>query len=73
MSLSSITPVPHAKVVTEDGCVYIQCTMPVQFVFEKTIPIYYIFDDDGCVMEKIDVENMPKKWRELLEGDSVEE
>ena len=68
MPLSSITPEPDAKVVAEDDCLHLNCTMPVQIVFEKTIPLYYLFDDDGCVMEKIEVEDMPERFRKMFEG-----
>ena len=59
------------EVVQEDGYAYLDCHMPVQIVFEKTIPLYYLYDDNGCVMEKIEVEDMPKKWRKLFESDVV--
>ncbi len=57
----------------DDGYAYLNCHMPIQIVFEKTIPLYYLYDVNGCVMEKIEPTDMPTKWRELFEGDSVEE
>jgi hypothetical protein len=53
------------------GYAYLDCHMPVQIVFEKEIPLYYLYDTNGCVIEKIEVDEMPQKWRKIFEDDAA--
>ena len=59
-----------SEVVQEGDYAYLDCHMPVQIVFEKDIPLYYLYDINGCVMEKIEVKDMPPKWRKFFEDDA---
>lgn len=56
--------------VVEDGdCAYQDFNMTVTIVYDKTIPLYYLNDCNGSTIEKIEVRDMPYKWRRLFEKD----
>ncbi len=65
--ISGIVP-NSPKVIEDEGETYINCHMPVQVVFDKSIPLYFIVDANGSTMAKVDPEDMSPKFRKLFEG-----
>lgn len=53
----------------ENGDALLDCHIPARILYDGSIPLYYLFDSEGSTIEKIEIEDMPLKWRKIFEGD----